>query len=61
MIVECAECGSVVPLISATFGIAGVGFVCVDCNNYVAVLYGNRFANPASVLNVDWNPTVTIW
>jgi len=37
---------------------AGLGFICADCSNYVAVLYGNRFVNPRSVLDVKWNPTV---
>ena len=54
----CANCGRDVALIPSTFGMAGLGFICGDCSNYVAVLYGNRFVNPRSVLEVKWNPSV---
>jgi hypothetical protein len=57
-IAECASCGREVPLIPSTFGMAGLGFICSGCSNYVAVLYGNRFVNPRSVLEVEWNPTI---
>jgi hypothetical protein len=56
--VECASCGQEVPLITSTFGIAGLGFICSDCSNYVAVLYGNRFVNPRLVLDMNWNPSI---
>jgi GNAT superfamily N-acetyltransferase len=57
-VVECAGCGREVQLTPSTFGIAGLGFICSDCSNYVAVLYGNHFANPSLVLDVGWNPAV---
>jgi hypothetical protein len=44
--------------IPSTFGMAVLGFICSDCSNYVAVLYGNQFANPRAVLDVKWSPTV---
>jgi len=57
-VVVCANCGREVTLLSSTFGVAGLGFICSDCSNYVAVLYGTHFVNPSTVLTVDWNPTV---
>jgi hypothetical protein len=57
-VVVCAGCSREVELVSSNLGIAGLGFICSGCSNYVAVLYGNRFANPTSVLDVGWNPTV---
>jgi GNAT superfamily N-acetyltransferase len=57
-VVVCASCTRGVELVSSNFGMAGLGFICSGCSNYVAVLYGNRFANPTSVLDVGWNPTV---
>jgi len=57
-VVVCANCAREVTLLPSTFGIAGLGFICSDCSNYVAVLYGTHFINPSTVLTVDWNPTV---
>jgi len=57
-VVVCANCGREVTLLPSTFGVAGLGFICSDCSNYVAVLYGTHFVNPSTVLTVDWNPTV---
>lgn len=57
-IVECSDCGRGVPLVPSTFGMAGLGFICSDCSNYVAILYGNQFLQPGLVLDVAWNPAV---
>lgn len=57
-VVVCAKCGREVTLLPSTFGMAGLGFICGDCHNYVAVLYGTHFANPRRVLTFGWNPTV---
>lgn len=56
--VVCAKCGREVTLLPSTFGIAGLGFICSGCHNYVAVLYGTHFVNPSAVLTAKWNPTV---
>jgi DNA-directed RNA polymerase subunit RPC12/RpoP/GNAT superfamily N-acetyltransferase len=56
--VACANCGRNVTLLPSTFGIAGLGFICSDCHNYVAVLYGTHFVNPRTVLTFGWNPAV---
>ncbi len=57
-VVVCAKCGSEVTLLPSTFGIAGLGFICSDCHNYVAVLYGTHFVNPRTVLTFGWNPSL---
>jgi hypothetical protein len=57
-VVVCANCSREVTLLPSTFGIAGLGFICSDCHNYVAVLYGTHFINPTVVLTAKWNPTI---
>jgi GNAT superfamily N-acetyltransferase len=57
-IVACAGCSREVELVSSNLGMAGLGFICPGCSNYVAVLYGTRFENPTSVLDAGWNPGV---
>jgi hypothetical protein len=57
-VVVCANCNREVTLLPSTFGFAGLGFICSDCSNYVAVLYGTHFINPRTVLALGWNPTV---
>lgn len=57
-VVTCAKCGREVTLLPSTFDIAGLGFICSQCHNYVAVLYGTHFVNPSTVLTAKWNPTV---
>lgn len=57
-VVVCANCDREVTLLPSTFGITGLGYICSDCSNYVAVLYGTHFVNPNAVLTLGWNPTV---
>lgn len=57
-VVVCAKCDRNVPLGPSTVGLAGLGYICSDCSNYVAVLYGTHFVNPRTVLTFGWNPTV---
>jgi acetyltransferase (GNAT) family protein len=55
-VVTCRECGAEVSLTSANFGIAGLGFICSGCGNYVAVCYGTQAVDPTEVLRPAWNP-----
>jgi hypothetical protein len=57
-VVVCAKCDSEVTLCDSTLGLAGLGYICSACGNYVAVLYGTHFVNPRTVLTFGWNPTV---
>jgi hypothetical protein len=57
-VVVCGKCNREVALAPSTVGLAGVGYICSDCSNYVAVFYGTHFVNPRTVLTFRWNPTV---
>jgi len=58
VVAECRECGADVPLTSSNYGLAGLGYICAGCGNYVAISYGNQTINPSEALKPTWNPTL---
>src|SRR6266487_2505832 len=54
-IAVCAGCGSDVPLTPDYAGFVGIGYLCNQCGNYVALRYGNQRIQPDIVLSVRWN------
>jgi len=57
-IAECHECGTNVSLTSSNYGFSGIGWICPQCNNYVAVGYGRHIVNPRKALNPKWNSPI---
>ena len=58
LIAECQECGKDVSLTPSNYSLAGIGWICVHCGNYVAVDYGMQIVNPRKALNPKWNPAI---
>lgn len=57
-VVECGKCGFEVPLTESTLGMVGLGYICSNCQSYVAVEYGKRFVDPIEALKPSWNPAL---
>jgi hypothetical protein len=58
VVAECRECGADVPFTPNNYGFAGLGYICSECGNYVAVSYGMRTIDPSEALKPAWNPTM---
>jgi hypothetical protein len=52
-IATCGGCAKDVPFSSSYQ--APLGYLCPDCNSYVALEYGRRRVQPSIVLDVEWN------
>ena len=52
-IAVCSECGKDVPLTPDS--LANVGYLCNDCDNYVAIPFEDEFLHPRSILKLAWN------
>jgi GNAT superfamily N-acetyltransferase len=57
-VAECQECGTDVLLTPSHYGLAGIGWPCPQCGNYVAVDYGLHIVSPRKALNPKWNPAI---
>lgn len=53
-IARCHQCGKDVPMSDDWAG--GLGYIC-ECNNYVALHYGRKAVEPATIFDVKWNST----
>lgn len=57
-LVECGKCSAEVPLTDSYFGLCGLGYICSECQSYVAVVYGRTIVNPLDVIKPIWNPSI---
>jgi GNAT superfamily N-acetyltransferase len=55
VVAECQDCGADISLTPRNFSMSGIGWLCSDCNNYVAVVYGTRKIDPKEGLDPNWN------
>ena len=59
-VARCANCGKDVPFVlPSTTGTVGPQCLDFKCSNYLAVVYGNRFLDPKTVLDPAWNRGLT--
>src|SRR6516164_10235200 len=54
-VVTCV-CGRDVSLSPSNRG--WLGYICSDCDNYVAICHGNQALQPSTILSFDWNPII---
>ncbi len=57
-VVECGNCGTDVHLTPSNANMFGIGYLCSQCQSYVAVEYGNRLVDPIEALKPSWNPSL---
>ncbi len=57
-VVECGKCGSEVPMTPSYANALGIGYICSNCNSFVAVEYGTQLLDPVVLLKESWNTDV---
>ncbi len=57
-VVECGNCGADVSMTFSNANMLGIGYICSNCNSFVAVEFGAQLLDPVEVLKQSWNPSV---